>query len=41
MTDAELAALIVGAETERVERKESLSDADKVREAKGLALVML
>ena len=33
MNDAELAALITGPETERVERKQSMSDADKIREA--------
>jgi ATP-dependent DNA helicase RecG len=31
--DAELVALITGPESERVERKQSMSDADKVREA--------
>ncbi len=33
MNDAELASLITGPETERVERKQSMSDADKIREA--------
>ena len=33
MNDAELADLITGPETERVERKQSMSDADKIREA--------
>lgn len=33
MNDAELTALITGPETERVERKQSMSDADKIREA--------
>lgn len=33
MTDAELVAVIQGPETERLERKQSLADADKVREA--------
>jgi ATP-dependent DNA helicase RecG len=33
VNDAELADLITGPETERVERKQSMSDADKIREA--------
>ena len=33
MNDAELAALITGPESERVERKQSMSDGEKIREA--------
>jgi ATP-dependent DNA helicase RecG len=33
MTDAELETLLADAESDRCERKQSLSDADRVREA--------